>query len=395
MAFVSAGVMPVMDIRTAVARRRAIVDFTREILVSGTDYGLIPGAGSKPTLLKPGAEKLSTFFGLSPQFELVEKELDWTGERHGGEPFFYYQYRCSLFQDDSLAGQGLGSCNSWEKKYRYRNASRHCPRCGRDTIIKGRDEYGGGWLCFVKKGGCGAKFADGDLVIEGQPTGQVPNENPADLVNTVDKMAQKRALFAAPLIAVNASEFFTQDIEDMDFGPVTIVEGEVLPAAAEAPAAPATNGHAHPAAESRPQPAAPAEGPAAGGNPEWDGQVDPKWRERLSSNARPSVATVCSVVALACGFYRNEAQVRDWLPEGQQPSDRLSQADALTLYDLLIERARAAAGVAPRADAPAEEAAPAVAPAEKPARPAASKAKPQRRPAQSEARPQRARPSAS
>jgi hypothetical protein len=33
-------------------------------------------------------------------------------------------------------------------------------------------------------------------------------------VNTVKKMAQKRALVCATLLAVNASEFFTQDLED-------------------------------------------------------------------------------------------------------------------------------------------------------------------------------------
>ena len=33
-----------------------------------------------------------------------------------------------------------------------------CPHCGADAIIRGREEYGGGWLCFKKKGGCGAKF---------------------------------------------------------------------------------------------------------------------------------------------------------------------------------------------------------------------------------------------
>jgi hypothetical protein len=34
-----------------------------------------------------------------------------------------------------------------------------CPSCGVvGAIIKGKPEYGGGWLCFGKKGGCGAKF---------------------------------------------------------------------------------------------------------------------------------------------------------------------------------------------------------------------------------------------
>jgi hypothetical protein len=37
-----------------------------------------------------------------------------------------------------------------------------------------------------------------------------------NLVNTIQKMAQKRALVAATLIATSASEFFTQDVEDVD-----------------------------------------------------------------------------------------------------------------------------------------------------------------------------------
>ncbi|HEX8684304.1 MAG TPA: hypothetical protein VF707_18455, partial [Ardenticatenaceae bacterium] len=50
---------------------------------------------------------------------------------------------------------------------------------------------------------------------ESQVVGLVPNPDIADQVNTVQKMAQKRALVQATLLAVNASEFFTQDVEDM------------------------------------------------------------------------------------------------------------------------------------------------------------------------------------
>jgi len=42
------------------------------------------------------------------------------------------------------------------------------------------------------------------------------NPDVADVVNTIQKMAQKRALVAATLIATSASEFFTQDVEDAD-----------------------------------------------------------------------------------------------------------------------------------------------------------------------------------
>ncbi len=232
-------VMPVMDIQQAVLRRQAIIDFTRAVMKPAIDYGRIPGT-SKDTLLKPGAEKLTTLFGLSPRFEIVEKELDWTGNNHDGEPFFYFQYRCALWRGDLLAGEGLGSCNSWEKKYRYRKAQLSCPECGKEAIIKGKAQYGGGWICWNKKGGCGCKFPDGDERIEKQEQGDVPNENPADLVNTLDKMAQKRALVAATLIAVNASEFFTQDVEDMD---LSIIDGDYTEMETTEP--PARNGNGH------------------------------------------------------------------------------------------------------------------------------------------------------
>lgn len=232
-------IMPVMDIQIAAARRQAVVEYTRRMMVVGVDFGKIPGAGDKPTLLKPGAEKLASLFGLSPHFEIIDREMDWTGEAHGGEPFFFMRYRCTLSRGDLVVGQGVGSCNSWEKKYRYRQGERRCPECGQATIIKGKADYGGGWLCFKKKGGCGYKFPDGDGRIESQEVGQVKNSDPADVVNTIDKMAQKRALVAAVLIAVNASEMFTQDIEDYS----DVVDGEWQPAQGQPPRpTPATNG---------------------------------------------------------------------------------------------------------------------------------------------------------
>lgn len=227
-------IMPVMDILQAKQRRQAVIDFVAGLMVEGIHYGKVPGT-SKNTLMKPGGEMLVTFFGLAPRFIGETIVEDWTGENHGGEPFFYYRYRCELRRGDFVAGDGIGSCNSWEGKYRYRSASRRCPNCGSETIIKGKAEYGGGWLCFAKKGGCGAKFADGDQAIEGQETGKVKNDNPQDIVNTIDKMAQKRALVAATLIAVNASEFFTQDVEDMDFG---VIEGSFTETAPEKKAPP-------------------------------------------------------------------------------------------------------------------------------------------------------------
>ena len=205
--------MPALSMEEVAERRNAVVEFTRTAMHEGIDFGIIPNT-NKPTLLKPGAEKLCTLFGLAPTFEILDSVKDWTGVEHGGEPLFYFEYKCKLWKNGVLIAEGDGSCNSWEKKYRYREAKRLCPDCGQPTIIKGRREFGGGWLCFKKQGGCGAKFFDGDTAIESQEVGQVSNPDMPDLVNTIKKMAQKRALVASALLAVNASEFFTQDLED-------------------------------------------------------------------------------------------------------------------------------------------------------------------------------------
>lgn len=222
-------VMPIMDIGTAVARYNAMKQFVSGVMEKDRDYGVIPGTGTKPVLLKPGAEKLTTFFGLSVRFRVVDKTEDWTGRDHDGEPFFYYWFTCQLCKGETVIAEADGSCNSREAKYRYRKGERTCPQCGAAAIIKGKDQYGGGWLCFGKKGGCGAKFKDGDRAIEGQETGRVPNPDIADQVNTIQKMAQKRALIAATLLGVNASDFFTQDLEDFVDAPYHVIDAEPEP----------------------------------------------------------------------------------------------------------------------------------------------------------------------
>ena len=203
--------LPAMSIETALARWDSIKQFISRIMTPDEDYGVIPGS-KKPSLLKPGAEKLTAFFGLVPTFEVTERIQDWDGERFG-DPFFHYEIRCRLSRENVTRGEGLGSCNSREVKYRYRDGERKCPSCGGACIIKSKIEYGGGWLCFQKKGGCGAKYPDGDMRIEAQQLGRIANPDTADLVNTLLKMAKKRAHVDAVLNTVGASQFFAQDLE--------------------------------------------------------------------------------------------------------------------------------------------------------------------------------------
>lgn len=215
--------LPALSLTGAIERRNAIVELMKhEIMEENRDYGKIPGT-DKPTLLKPGAEKLATLFGLHVERpEIVEKEQDWTGKDHNGEAFFYYLVCQQLTRNGVAVAAQMGSCNSWEKKYRYRSSERKCPQCGAAAIKRSKypprenPSASPGWYCFSKAGGCGANFDADDPDITAQQTGRIPNPDVADQVNSILKMAQKRALVAAVLVATNASEFFTQDVEDME-----------------------------------------------------------------------------------------------------------------------------------------------------------------------------------
>jgi len=190
-------------------RYQLMIDFCRALMREGTDYGVIPGT-AKPTLLKPGAEKLCSLFRLQQRIQLIKSIEDFTGEHHKGEPFFYYHYRCQLLHQGDIVAEADGSCNSWEKKYRYREAKRICPRCQQPAIRSSDREY----YCWAKQGGCGAKFPLTFDAIVSQQVGLVPNPEIFDQVNTLMKMAQKRSLVAAVLVGCAASEFFTQDLEN-------------------------------------------------------------------------------------------------------------------------------------------------------------------------------------
>lgn len=192
-------------------RHQILQQYVSGKMVQTIDYGVVPGTKSKPTLLKPGAEKLCRLFGLSTRFQLIESIQDFTGKNHDDEPFFFYFYRCSVWHGELLIAECDASCNSWEKKYRHRESKPTCPKCQNQTIRKSEKEF----YCWNKIGGCGARFALNFEGITSQSIGLIPNSEIFDQINTIQKMAQKRALIGAVLIATGASEFFTQDLEDI------------------------------------------------------------------------------------------------------------------------------------------------------------------------------------
>jgi hypothetical protein len=194
--------------------RDRIARIQKSVMKEGVDYGIIPGT-DKPTLLKPGAEILNKMAGYVPGFA-PELTLGDGVDR----PDVRYVVVCRLTREDGyIVAEGVGSANSFEKKYRYRNASRVCPECEMvGTIIKGKEEFGGGWLCWLRRDGCGEKFKIDDQRIVGQ-TGKGENPDPHDLENTILKIAAKRAMIGATVIAHACSGIFAQDLEPDDDDP--------------------------------------------------------------------------------------------------------------------------------------------------------------------------------
>lgn len=197
-----------------------VMEVQERIMKQGEHYGTVPGCGDKPALFKAGAEKLGMTFRLKPTFNVSERDMG-NGHRE-------YRVDC-LLSDGTM---GVGTCSTMESKYRYRQGERKCPECGKATIITGKKEYGGGFLCFAKKGGCGAKFADDDQRITGQFVGKVEHDNPADFYNTCLKMGKKRAHVDAIITATACSDIFTQDVEEM----VAQADATAAPAATQPPA---------------------------------------------------------------------------------------------------------------------------------------------------------------
>ena len=136
-------------------RVQQLQQFVTEFMKPGVDFGMAPGT-DKPTLLKPGAEKLCEIYGFSKIVEIVTQKEDWE------LPLFAYIVKVRLVNKRTgfPEAEGVGAANSREKKYSKQDAF--------------------------------------------------------SIQNTLLKMAKKRALVDAVLSATRSSGMFTQDIEDFD-----------------------------------------------------------------------------------------------------------------------------------------------------------------------------------
>ena len=168
--------------------------FVKAVLEEGRDFGKIPGT-QEPTLLKPGAEKVTLAFGCSAVPKIIEREIEhdravpwqkqkkkWNNGYKGDKSFLWekeegqslglYRYVVQVDIVDEhgqVRGSGIGSCSTMESKY---------------------------------------------------------VDRPRDCENTVLKMAMKRAHVAAVLSTFGLSEEFAQDLEEAHVAAATAVVEE-------------------------------------------------------------------------------------------------------------------------------------------------------------------------
>lgn len=141
------------EIEKVMAKIAAFQAIVQRTLRQNLDFGIIPGTGNKPTLLKPGAEKIMMLLGIRTEF-------DWEKTMDIDKGLIHYLVKAKLFKGDVLITEGIGTANTKENKY--------------------------------------------------------AKQNPYSVDNTILKMAKKRALVDAALLVGSLSDIFTQDLEDLD-----------------------------------------------------------------------------------------------------------------------------------------------------------------------------------
>ena len=176
-------------VKATVDKVRRLQATLKSILTEKHDFGKIPGCGDKPTLLKPGAEKILKALGLTSSYELIEHT-----ENFNDKGFFAYTVRCTLSNNGAKITEGLGHANSKEKKWAIESVyEKDLPEgVDKDLLQK---------KTFTGKNGTFTKYQ-----VEADANSKA---------NTILKMAKKRAQIDAVLTVASLSEIFTQDFDDL------------------------------------------------------------------------------------------------------------------------------------------------------------------------------------
>lgn len=170
------------------ARMTRILEIQKSAMKERIHYGTIPGT-PKPTLYKPGAEKLLTTFQIAADpKEVIDLS---TGDE--------VRYRVFVQGASQISGVVLGGawgeCSSNEEKYRWRK-----PVCDEEFDETPEDQRRAVW----KKGQGGKPYKAKQV-----------RTSPADVANTILQMATKRGLIPMTRVVLACSDIFDQDLEDM------------------------------------------------------------------------------------------------------------------------------------------------------------------------------------
>jgi hypothetical protein len=186
------------DIRPTLARIKAEKQLVRHamdaVMKNGMHYGTIPGT-QKPTLFDAGA---TTILGM---FHIV-LDPDVEDLSDGDSIRYRVRQRATHSQSGTLLGSAYGEASSNEEKYKWRKAV-----CKEEFEATPEDRRRVKWA----RGRENSVYSVQQIRTE-----------PADIANTVLKMAAKRARIAATLQVTGASDVFAQDLEDL---PAEIAEG--------------------------------------------------------------------------------------------------------------------------------------------------------------------------
>lgn len=201
-----------LDRPSTAAEIRAQVNLIQEVMkavmLDGVHYGTIPGT-PKPTLYKAGSEKILSTFHIA--VEPVVTDLSVPGE----EARFRVETRATSQSSGAYLGSGIGEASSSEEKYKWRGIV-----CQEEWDETAEDRRRKVW----KRGQGGVKAV---LQVRTQP---------ADVANTILKMAKKRSQIDVTLTVTAASDVFAQDIEDLPEEMRDIAQDDASPARLAKPA---------------------------------------------------------------------------------------------------------------------------------------------------------------
>lgn len=133
----------------------------REVLEDGIDYGTVPGIKDL-FLFDPGASKVRDFFDTYPEHHILSHTVD------DGLITIMMEATLIFRKTGQVVASGVGACSMKESRYRYR-------------WVENPEDYGCNAAdCRKKKDKYGIKY-------------RVPNPDVEELVNTIIKIAAKRA----------------------------------------------------------------------------------------------------------------------------------------------------------------------------------------------------------